>query len=204
MSCSAREGLTLSGQIQLTTNWQTFRVFQRKQSLKFHGNCLLRVEGQTRLCVCVCVCVCKEKKMWITIIIPTVDYFTGKLILKIPFSNFQSLRSLLVIPNTCLITYLLVSEAVDLQEQKLWEINMLCCQLKMPCLTLVTGVKSCINIILPINIYITKTCLYNFDPLKPHFYIVKLGFTGVYIIFLISAQKHRLWVLVRTASSRQL
>ena len=25
---------------------------------------------------------------------------------------------------------------------------------------------------------ITKTYLYNFDPLKPHFYIVKLGFTG--------------------------
>ena len=38
------------------------------------------------------------------------------------------------------------------------------------------------------------TCLYNFDPLKPHFYVVKLGFTGVYIIFHISAQKHRLWV----------
>ena len=35
---------------------------------------------------------------------------------------------------------------------------------------------------------ITKTCLYNFDPLKPQVYIVKLGFTGVYIIFLISAQ----------------
>ena len=35
---------------------------------------------------------------------------------------------------------------------------------------------------------ITKTCLYNFDPLKPHIYIVKLGFTGVYNIFLISAQ----------------
>ena len=35
---------------------------------------------------------------------------------------------------------------------------------------------------------ITKTCLYNFDPLKPHFYIVKLGFTGVYIVFHISAQ----------------
>ena len=30
--------------------------------------------------------------------------------------------------------------------------------------------------------------IYNFDPLKPQFYIVKLGFTGVYIIFLISAQ----------------
>ena len=36
--------------------------------------------------------------------------------------------------------------------------------------------------------HITKTCLYNFDPLKPHFYIVKLRFTRVYIIFLISAQ----------------
>ena len=36
--------------------------------------------------------------------------------------------------------------------------------------------------------HITKTRLYNFDPLKPHFYIVKLGFIGVYIIFLISAQ----------------
>ena len=33
-----------------------------------------------------------------------------------------------------------------------------------------------------------KTELYNFDPLEPHFYLVKLGFAGVYIIFLISAQ----------------
>ena len=38
------------------------------------------------------------------------------------------------------------------------------------------------------NSLITKTYLYNFDPLKPHFYIVKLGFTGVNIIFLISVQ----------------
>ena len=35
---------------------------------------------------------------------------------------------------------------------------------------------------------ITKTCLYNFDPLKPHFDLVQLGFTGIYIIFLISAK----------------
>ena len=35
---------------------------------------------------------------------------------------------------------------------------------------------------------ITKTCLYNFNPLKPHFCIGKLGFIGVYIISLISAQ----------------
>ena len=33
----------------------------------------------------------------------------------------------------------------------------------------------------------TKTRLYNFDALQPHFYIVKLGFTGVYNIILISA-----------------
>ena len=50
---------------------------------------------------------------------------------------------------------------------------------------------------------VTKTRLYNFDPLKPHFYIVKLGFTGVYIIFLISAQKLRLWVLIRTALAKR-
>ena len=53
------------------------------------------------------------------------------------------------------------------------------------------------------RLVITKTYLCYFDPLKPHFYIVKLGFTGVYIIFLISAQKHRLRVPVRTASPRR-
>ena len=41
---------------------------------------------------------------------------------------------------------------------------------------------------LHIFLSITKTYLYNFDPLKPHSYIVQLGFTGVYIIFFISAQ----------------
>ena len=49
----------------------------------------------------------------------------------------------------------------------------------------------------------TGFTVYNFDPLKPHFYIVKLGFTGVYIIFLIFARKHRLWVLVRTVCFEQ-
>ena len=44
-------------------------------------------------------------------------------------------------------------------------------------------VKSCI-----MEYNITKTYLYNFDLNKPHFYIVKQGFTGVYIIFHISAQ----------------
>ena len=31
---------------------------------------------------------------------------------------------------------------------------------------------------------IMKTYLYNFVPLKPHFYIVKLGFTGYTLFFL--------------------
>ena len=39
---------------------------------------------------------------------------------------------------------------------------------------------------------ITKTYLYNFDPLKPYFYIEKTGFTQLYNIFLIAVQKLRL------------
>ena len=51
-------------------------------------------------------------------------------------------------------------------------------------------VRPCVrcDVFLSSERYITKTYLYNFDPFKPHFYIVKLGFTGVYIIFVISAQ----------------
>ena len=48
---------------------------------------------------------------------------------------------------------------------------------------------------------ITKTYLYKFDPLKPHFYIVKLGFIGYTLSFLFLL-KNRLWVLVRTVSMR--
>ena len=36
-----------------------------------------------------------------------------------------------------------------------------------------------------IRFYITKTYLYNFDPLKLHFYLVKLGFIGVYIFLFL-------------------
>ena len=50
---------------------------------------------------------------------------------------------------------------------------------------------------------ITKTCLCNVYPLEPHFYIAKLGVCRGIPIFLIFAPKHRLWVLVRTASSRR-
>ena len=37
---------------------------------------------------------------------------------------------------------------------------------------------------------ITKTCLYNFAPLKPHFYIEKLGFTGVTTLFFLFLLKN--------------
>ena len=45
---------------------------------------------------------------------------------------------------------------------------------------------------------ITKTYLYNFDPFRPHFYIVKLGFTGVYIT------KTRLFKYIENVSSKNL
>ena len=35
---------------------------------------------------------------------------------------------------------------------------------------------------------ITKACPFNILPLEPHFYIEKLGFKGVYLIFLILLQ----------------
>ena len=53
------------------------------------------------------------------------------------------------------------------------------------------------------NLHIKKTCPCNVYPLKPHFYIEKLGYAGVYQFFFIFAPKHRLWVLVRTASARR-
>ena len=51
---------------------------------------------------------------------------------------------------------------------------------------------------------ITKIYLYNFDPFKPHFYIVKLGFTGKYIVFHVSAQTYRLWVPTIYVLSRNI
>ena len=47
---------------------------------------------------------------------------------------------------------------------------------------------------------IRKTCPCNKYPFKPQIYSVKMGFAGVYLFFLIFDPKHRLWVLVRTAS----
>ena len=51
------------------------------------------------------------------------------------------------------------------------------------------SIYSILCIMYKLHFIITTTCLYNFDPLKPHFYIVQLWFTAVYIIFLMSAQK---------------
>ena len=51
-------------------------------------------------------------------------------------------------------------------------------------------------------LFITKSCLYNFDPFKPHFYKVKLGFAGLYVNCLISdKKKHRLWILEAVLTS---
>ena len=49
---------------------------------------------------------------------------------------------------------------------------------------------------------IRKTCPCSGYPLKPHFYILTGVCRGI-PIFLIFALKHRLWVLVRTASPRR-
>ena len=38
-----------------------------------------------------------------------------------------------------------------------------------------------------------ETCLYNVDPIKPHFYIVKLGLQG-YTLFFLFLLKNKLWV----------
>ena len=64
------------------------------------------------------------------------------------------------------------------------------------------------EIMLFIHVYdlmlvITKTCQCNLYPIKPHFYIEKLGFVGVYQIVFFDP-KHTLWVLVRTASLRRI
>ena len=52
-----------------------------------------------------------------------------------------------------------------------------------------------------VHIYML-TCLCNVDIITPYFYLVYLGFTGLYmyVFFVIFTLKHRLRVLVRTAS----
>ena len=65
--------------------------------------------------------------------------------------------------------------------------NLYLCKLVMSYLiwiAIYTECHSVFNFWMTPHLNITKTCLYYLDPLKPHFYIVKLGFTGVYIIFL--------------------
>ena len=49
---------------------------------------------------------------------------------------------------------------------------------------------------------ITKTYLYNFDPVKPHCLYSKTGVHRGIHYFSYFCSKHRLWELVRTASAR--
>ena len=51
------------------------------------------------------------------------------------------------------------------------------------------------------TLFITETCLYKFDPLKPHCCIVKPGVYRGMHHFSYFCSKHRLWVFVRTAST---
>ena len=55
-----------------------------------------------------------------------------------------------------------------------------------------------------IFIFIRVTCPFDLYPITPHFYVVKLKFTGVINYFLIFALKQRMWVLVRTALPRKI
>ena len=51
--------------------------------------------------------------------------------------------------------------------------------------------------------FITKTHLYNFDPLEtPLLYSKTRVYSGIHY-FSYFAKKHRLWVLIRTAALRQ-
>ena len=58
----------------------------------------------------------------------------------------------------------------------------------------------CVKTFAAYPIILTSKC--NEHPEKPH-NIEKSGFTGFYIILLILAQKHRLWIPARTALLRQ-
>ena len=65
------------------------------------------------------------------------------------------------------------------------------------------SVMHCINMVWLVSVNIRKTCPCNEYPLKPHFYTEKTGVYRGMPIFLTFAPKHRLWVLVRTASARR-
>ena len=64
--------------------------------------------------------------------------------------------------------------------------TVLCCQSynSFYCLILIWLLTSVKTAEMKYLFLIMKKRLYNIDSLKPHFYIVKQGFTGVYIIFL--------------------
>ena len=78
-------------------------------------------------------------------------------------------------------------------KRNLQKMSLLCenCDFSSVILDFLENLSACKMVVIKYQVMkalITKTYLYNVDPLKPHIYIVKLGFTGVYIIFHISAQ----------------
>ena len=51
-----------------------------------------------------------------------------------------------------------------------------------------TNMQIFVHLLTSIKTHIGKTCPCNVCPLKPHFYIVKLGYAGVYLFFLFLFQ----------------
>ena len=64
--------------------------------------------------------------------------------------------------------------------------------INMPCniqiLLNLKSVEILNNMVILFLFFIMKTCPCNEYPLKPHFYIVKLGYAGVYLFFLFLLQ----------------
>ena len=94
----------------------------------------------------------------------TLTIWTG------PFPNSQVSGQLLLLPCFIEIT-VLNANSVDPDQtprSTASDLGLHCCQCPFYGTLGLNGLN------------ITKTCLYIFDPLKPHFYIVKLGFAGCY------------------------
>ena len=76
-----------------------------------------------------------------------------------------------------------VANRVDSDPRRLICVYTVCFGLSIRIISVNTVIIIAFYFITSILVFITKTCLYNFDPLKPHFYIIKPGFIGVYIIY---------------------
>ena len=82
------------------------------------------------------------------------------------------------------------NESENHKQSKLMFVNLSCSSIKRK-VAIVFCSSSSSSVCRSLQLCCCIMKIYNFHPLKPHFYIVKLGFTGVYIIFLILPKKNR-------------